>query len=242
MQVEQDEPYRAYLEEYMILGDDFHSIHVLREFCNMKRRNQPRGPMKDMTHNFELQYTIGKVIIPNFDGGSKCFARSWVQKLNTYFQLHQMTETDAIKLATLHLDDEAHEWWYHGLVTLGHVRVTSYLNFTQRLIKRFDRKDPELHFRELAQLKQTGSPEAYISEFHRVVVMVSDISEGHLVMLFVEGLMEPLRGWVKAYKPTSLHDAINMARDMQDAVPKRCFSPKPTFTLKTKETRPPQRD
>jgi hypothetical protein len=29
-------------------------------------------------------------------------------------------------------------------------------------------------------------------------VMVSNISEGRLVMLFVEGLMEPLRGWVKA--------------------------------------------
>jgi hypothetical protein len=41
-----------------------------------------------------------------------------------------MTEIDVIKLATLHLDGEAHEWWYHGLVTLGHARFTSYLNFT----------------------------------------------------------------------------------------------------------------
>ena len=87
-----------------------------------------------------------------------------------------MTETYAIKLATLHLDGEAHEWWYHGLVTLGHVGVTSYLDFTQSLIERFDRKDPELHLRELAQLKQIGSPEAYISKFQRFAVMVSNIS------------------------------------------------------------------
>ena len=163
-------------------------------------------------------------------------------KLDTYFQLHQMIETNAIKLDMLHLDNVAHEWWYQGLVTLGHVEVTSYLDFTQRLIERFDRKDPKLHFRELAQLKQTGSPEAYISEFQRVAVMLSDIPEGRLVMLFVEGLMEPLRGWVKAYKPTSLQDAVNRARDMQDAIPKSWFPPKPTFTPKTKETRPPQRD
>ena len=97
-------------------------------------------------------------------------------KLDTYFQLHQMIETDAIKLATLHLDGEAHEWWYHGLVILGYVGVTSYLDFTQTLIERLDRKDPKLHFREMAQLKQTGSLEAYISEFQRVTVMVSDIS------------------------------------------------------------------
>ena len=30
-----------------------------------------------------------------------------------------MIETYAIKLATLHLDGESHEWWYHVLVTLG---------------------------------------------------------------------------------------------------------------------------
>jgi hypothetical protein len=51
----------------------------------------------------------------------------------------------------LHLDGEAHEWWYHGLVTLGHASITSYMDFTQRLIDRFDKKDPELHFKELAQ-------------------------------------------------------------------------------------------
>jgi hypothetical protein len=103
-----------------------------------------------------------------------------------------MTEIDAIKFSPLHLYGEAHEWWYHGLVTLGHAEVTSYLDFTQRLIERFDRKDHELHFRELAQLKKTGSPEAYMYEFQKVVVMVTDISEGCLVMLFVEGLMVPL--------------------------------------------------
>ena len=54
-----------------------------------------------------------------------------------------MIETDAIKLATLHLDGEAHEWWYHGLVTLGHNTIHSYGEFTQKLIERFDRKDPE---------------------------------------------------------------------------------------------------
>jgi hypothetical protein len=35
-------------------------------------------------------------------------------------------------------------------------------------------------------------------------MMVTDISEARLVMLFIEGLTEPLQGWVKAYKPTSL--------------------------------------
>jgi ribosomal protein S1 len=67
--------------------------------------------------------------------------------------------------------------------------VATDIHLDQRLIERFDRKDPKLHLRELAQLKQTSSPETYISKFQRVVVMVLDISEGRLVMLLVEGLM-----------------------------------------------------
>ena len=64
-----------------------------------------------------------------------------------------MTESEAISFATLHLDGEAHEWWYHGLVTLGHNHITSYLEFTERLMERFDRRDPKLHFRDLTQLR-----------------------------------------------------------------------------------------
>ena len=60
----------------------------------------------------------------------------------------------------------------------------------------------------MAQLKQTGSVEAFISEFQRIAVMVTDVSESRLTMLFTEVLTEPLRGWVKAYKPPMLQDAI----------------------------------
>jgi hypothetical protein len=194
-----------------------------------------------MSQNMELQCTLGKVTIPNFDGSSKCTARAWVHKLDTYFQLNKMVEANVIKLATLHLDGEAHEWWYHGLVTLGHSGITSYLDFTQRIIERFDRKDPEIHFRELAQLKETCSPKKFIYEFQRLTVMI-DIYEACLVMLFIEGLSEPLCGWVKAYKPTTLQDAVSHTRDMQDVVPKRRFPLKPTFPQKIKETKPFQRD
>ena len=87
---------------------------------------------------------MGRVTIPNIDGARGGSARIWVQKLDTYFQLNPMTEIDAIKLATLHLDGEAHEWWYHELVTLGHNTISSSSEFTQKLMERFDRKDPKV--------------------------------------------------------------------------------------------------
>ena len=69
-------------------------------------------------------------------------------------------------------------------MTLGHNTISSYCDFPQRLMERFDKRDLKIHFRELAQLKQTGSAEAFISEFQRVVVMVTDVFESRLVMLF----------------------------------------------------------
>jgi hypothetical protein len=115
-----------------------------------------------------------------------------------------MEEGNAIKYATLDLMGKAHDWWFHGITTLGHGHVTSYRDFTQRLIDRFDREDPELHFRELMQLKQTWSTEDFIEEFQRVAVKVPDMSESRLLMMYTKALNEPLRGWVKAFKPTTL--------------------------------------
>ena len=34
-------------------------------------------------------------------------------------------------------------------------------------------------------------------------------------MLFIEGLLEPLRGWVKAFKTETLQDVIVKTRDME---------------------------
>jgi hypothetical protein len=85
---------------------------------------------------------------------------------------------------------------------------------------RFDRRAPEIHFRGLAQLRQTGTAEAIITKFQQVGVAVTDISEPRLIMLFIKGLIEPLRGWVKAYKPHTLQDAILRTLDLAYSAPK----------------------
>ena len=41
------------------------------------------------------------------------------------------------------------------------IRLT-YGEFIDRVLERFDQKDPELSFKELAQLKQVGTPTDYM--------------------------------------------------------------------------------
>ena len=72
--------------------------------------------------------------------------------------------------------------------------------------------------------------------------MVTDISESRLIMLFTEALIEPLRGWVKSYRPTTLADAISRTRGFQDAVPKNIFPPRTNFPIKDKERKPFQKE
>jgi hypothetical protein len=57
-------------------------------------------------------------------------------------------------------------------------------------------------------------------------------------MLFTEFLSEPLHGWVKAFKPKTLPDAIIRTRDMEDAISKTKFFSKPFIPPKNKEKKP----
>lgn len=50
--------------------------------------------------------------------------------------------------------------------------------------------------------------------------MVPNILEQRLVVLFIEGLLEPLRGWIKAFDLPSLQEAMKKARSMEFAAPK----------------------
>ena len=72
----------------------------------------------------------------------------------------------------------------------------------------------------LAQIKQHGSLDAYVNDFQQLSDMVPNISERRLVVLFMEGLMEPLKGWLKYFDPPSLQEAIKKARSMEFAAPK----------------------
>jgi hypothetical protein len=58
------------------------------------------------------------------------------------------------------------------------------------------------------------------------------------MMLFTEGLMEPLKGWVKAFKTTSLQKAIWKMRDLGLAT-KPKFIPRPPLNNGGRDQRPP---
>jgi hypothetical protein len=176
--------------------------------------------------------------LPNFDGSEHISATAWVQKMDAYLQLNPIEEGKVIQFATLYLMGKVHEWWVHGMTTLGHGRITSFQDLTQRLIDRFEREDPDHHFRELTYIKQTRSTEIFIEKFQRVLVMVLDVLESRLLMMYIEGLIELVRGWVKAFNHVTLQDVIGHTRDLIGEPNKNIFTLKPPIIPKSRDTRP----
>ena len=56
--------------------------------------------------------------------------------------------------------------------------------------------------------------------------MVSDVYMARLVLLFIEGLIEPLRGIVKSHNLVALKDSMNLTRDLQNVFPRTKYPPK----------------
>ena len=127
-----------------------------KDYVDLRMR-YTRGGNKGGYFNNDLRRKLSKVNLSPFDGSGSISAQAWVMKADTYFQLNPMPEEEAIKFVTLHLEGVAHEWWHHGTITLGHDQIKPYAEFTERLIERFDGKDPKLNFKDLAQLRQTRS-------------------------------------------------------------------------------------
>jgi hypothetical protein len=154
-QDEFDDNFDQYVREYNSLSIPVQRQITLDQYCGLKFREKTQRPYH--RNNYELEHRAGKMEIPYFDGSTKMTAQAWVQKLDTYLQLNPMRGMDAIKFATMYLEGKAHDCWYHGLTTLGHNQIVAYIEFTKRFIDRFDQGDPELHFKELTQLRQTRS-------------------------------------------------------------------------------------
>ena len=51
---------------------------------------------------------MGWFFLPKIDGLSTFSAKAWVEKIDIYFQLNKVPEMEAIKIAVLHFEGEAH--------------------------------------------------------------------------------------------------------------------------------------
>lgn len=59
-----------------------------------------------------------------------------------------------------------------------------------------------------------GTIDSYITEFQRLSILVIDISKRCQIVLFMDALREPLRGWIKGFNSCTLKKTIKKVGDM----------------------------
>ena len=76
-----------------------------------------------------------------------------MKELDSYLQLHHISEDEAIKVAVLHFRGKAHAWWIFEYCSLKNTNTSSYARFIETLVGRFDGKLPKTYDQE--KLKRT---------------------------------------------------------------------------------------
>lgn len=81
-------------------------------------------------------------------------------------------------------------------------------------MSQFDRSNPDRYFREWTHLRQTSPLDQYIVDCQRLPIIVPDVKERRLILLFIVGLIDAFTRFMKAFEPSSLHGAIRKAHDL----------------------------
>ena len=98
-----------------------------------------------------------RFLLSTFDGSLTCAAEVWVKKLEAFFLLHPIVDREVIEVVVLHLEGEAKIWWFSHW---DHARVSTLVDFSQILIRRFGQRREE--------------PSPPVEEAHTSVVIVME--------------------------------------------------------------------
>ena len=145
--------------------------------------------------------------LPKYDGTDD--PDIWLHRCELFFRLQRTEEGDKVCLAAFHMTGAAQIWYY------GHERnngVPTWPQFAESVRRRFAalmrRKNA---FRELIQLRHTGSVAEYRDEFLGLVDRCDGVTEPMRLAFFTSGLRDPLRADVELRQPATLQDAAWMA-------------------------------
>ncbi|GJX99815.1 putative reverse transcriptase domain-containing protein [Tanacetum coccineum] len=148
--------------------------------------------------------------------GLKC----WFEKMEQVFEICKCAKDDKVKFAMCTFEGRALTWWNGNVQTLGlananqipwsnvkAMMTTEYCPATE--IQRMEQ--------ELWTLTLKGDDiEAYNNRFHELALMCHELvpTEKKKIERYVRGFPERIKGNITSSKPATLHEAINMAREL----------------------------
>ncbi|GJU80941.1 putative reverse transcriptase domain-containing protein [Tanacetum coccineum] len=146
--------------------------------------------------------------------------KRWFEKMEQVFEICKCAKDDKVKFAMCTFEGRALTWWNGNVQTLGlananqipwsnvkAMMTTEYCPATE--IQRMEQ--------ELWTLTLKGDDiEAYNNRFHELALMCHELvpTEKKKIERYVRGFPERIKGNITSSKPATLHEAINMAREL----------------------------
>ncbi|CAM8934378.1 unnamed protein product [Rhodiola kirilowii] len=150
--------------------------------------------------------------IPIFDGTA---VEGWLFQLERFFDIHETPPEQMLYVAPLYMIGEALKWFQWKTLT---GQVTSWIQLTRDLRRRFapgDYYDAEV---EINKLLQTASVATYVSAFESLSTSTPAMSSHNLLKRFLAGLKEEILREIVLLRPTTLEDVMGMSRVAEDKI------------------------
>ncbi|VFQ74021.1 unnamed protein product [Cuscuta campestris] len=192
---------------------------ILKNLENRAGKDKEGSPAHGGDGGYSHARTLNfnpKLEFPKFDGSN---TRTWIKKACKYFSLCKIPEDQWVDIASLHMVDKAENW------------VTSYLSFRKFVAWHEFIMDVNARFRDdkgenvveqFKKLEQKGSLESYVDEFEdlrSILVQHSHyLPDSFILDSFVGGLKPAVKLFVRAFKPTSIAEAITFARLKEESL------------------------
>ncbi|GKA76227.1 putative reverse transcriptase domain-containing protein [Tanacetum coccineum] len=146
--------------------------------------------------------------------------RRWIEKVEQVFETCKCAEEDKVMFAASTFEGRALTWWNGNVHTLGLVNA-NHIPWTEFKTMMTTEYCPATEIQRMEQelwtLTLKGDDiEAYNNRFHELALMCPELvpTEKKKIKRYTRGFPERIKGNITSSKPATLHDAINMAREL----------------------------
>nr|GEX77172.1 hypothetical protein [Tanacetum cinerariifolium] len=146
--------------------------------------------------------------------------RCWIEKIEQVFEICKCAEDDKVMFAASTFEGRALTWWSENVQTLGLVNANRIL-WTEFKSTMTTEYCPTTEIQRMEQdlwtLTLKGDDiKAYNNRSYKLALMCPDLvpNEKKKIERYIRGFPERIKGNITSSRPTTLHEAINMAREL----------------------------
>ena len=137
---------------------------------------------------------------------------TWILQMEKYFDLNNVKNTQKVRIATLHLEQNTFVW-YRWLCSRK--KNFTWSIFMEEMIAHYEDTKNNTFFSQLINLKQKGLMVEHIEDFEKLNIRVTDIPEEHRIDVFIGTLKDNIQLKVRIWEPDSLEKAFRLARKIE---------------------------